>query len=1072
MVRPTVFLTTACLLISGAKIRAQVSVDYLPAIKNEADFDLLAKSAERAGEVERTAKFLLPARADPGLLPPLFQNVNLYKLHQEFLTKVFPDRFPALSVEQYLDLIERRATRRYFAGTLARYRTPLGTFYGFAVITQTQDDELLTPEETRLIYTALQAVFKLTPLYYAPESQPAKLLAKDWKDPGFPVYLGSGTDAKYQGYTLSVGYGRVRLLTLDAFDEANDSGRITWQDILVLERAPTDIEGVVSGVITGESQGELSHVSIRTARRNTPNAYLAGALDVFRPLEGKLVRLEVGATEYSAVEATLEAAETWWKEHRPKLSEEPRLDRDYAKLDSVAEMDLSPSPSPPEARFGGKATNFARLQRILTGSFERYKSPAFAVPMHYYLEFIRTNKTESPVRPGFRVTYEEYLKELLAGEDFKSDSVVRFEALRKLRSEMEGEGVVDSRLVKSLVTRIEEVFGSKDAPVRFRSSSNVEDALEFNGAGLYDSTTACAADEVDNDDEGPSLCDENQPKERRITRALKRVWASLWTFRAFEERDFYGIPPELCAMGVFVSSAYLNEKANGVAFTGNPANARDRRYVVTAQSGEESVVSPEPGKLAEKDVLEIENGLVARIDRVQRSTLVAPGENVISDEILKDLGSLLALIDKSLPVELAGHERSEVLFDAEFKVEADGSLAIKQVRPFLVSEASPRGPTFELEVPLNTVTCGAFLDGRDPRREYEVKSQLRFVAGKHQLPSDVPSFQISLFEEVLFGPEKQKLTSLRPGRFRLGTQADGRGNVTYRYEYEEGFALSDGAELVVQLSLLDFEVRQGEAPELKKTLDEAYLSDRLVLLGVPGGDRNRLVRYSSCSYERIPLWHGRVDLDGGDTVSFEERFEVPLAGSGPASLVGAEVTIGGVKRDVQDYWSLVYAAQHHNVRVKYWILLDPPVPIAGGKNVRVVELFEPESDTHLPAKAAYLDATLQPIARPQVNCWRKALASQPLGSCGFRRGDANSTGSVNLTDVIYLLQHLFTGGPPLSCSDTGDFDDDGSSDLTDAVLILTFLFRGADLSGPPGPYECGPDPTQDDLPECGDGGCL
>ena len=1059
-----IFLCTA-----RSFLQAQAPVDYLSSIKSEAEFDSVAIPSARPGEVKRTTKFLLPAAADAGLLSPLFQNANKYQFHFEFLKEVFPVKFPAFTIEQYLNLIERRSTRKYFAGTLARYEAAIGTFYGFAVITQTQDSELLTLQETKSVFAALQGIFAPTPLYYAPDAQPAKLLAREWRDPGFPIYLGSGTEAKYQGYTLSTGFGRVRLLTLAAFEAANQSGKITWQDILVLERAPSDIEGVVAGVITGEQQGELSHLSIRTARRNTPNAYLQGALDVLRPLEGKLIRLEVGATAYSAVEAKLEDAEKWWLEHRPKLSEAPKLDPEYAKLDPVVEMNLSPLPVPPEARFGGKATNFARLQRILTAPHEKYKAPAFAVPVRYYLEFIRTNMTESLLRPGVRLTYEQCLKELLASSEFKSDSTVRFEKLQKIRGVMEDDGVVDPMLVSNLGGRIEELFGSRQVPVRFRSSSNVEDALEFNGAGLYSSTTACAADDLDFDDDGPSLCDPSQPNERRIARALKRVWSSLWTFRALEERDYYGIPQDLCAMGVLVSKAFLDEKANGVAFTGNPTNARDRRYIVTAQKGEESVVSPEPGKLPEKDVLEIDKGVVTRIDRVQRSTLVPAGENVVSDETLKELGALLALIDRDLPVDLAGHERSEVLFDVEFKVDKGGQLALKQVRPFLVTDSSPRGPVFELDVPANTIACGAFLDGREPRLEYENKSQLRFVTGKHQLPSDVPSFSGRLFEEVLFGPAKVKLTSLRPGRFRVETQSDGRGNVSYQYEYEEIFSFPDGKEVSLELSFLTFEVRQGQPPVLTKTVDEEYLTDQLVLYAVSGGDR--LIRYSSCIYEGIPLWHGRADLEGGDTVLFEERFHLPLAGSGPANIMFAEVSIGGARREVRDYWSLAYAAQHHNVHVKYWIVLEPPLSLGNGKDVHVIEVFEPEYDTGVPAKAAYLDAAFRPIARPVVGCWKKALSTNPLGVCGFRRGDTNSSGTVNLTDAIYLLQHLFTGGLPLSCADTGDFDDDGIMDLTDAVLILTFLFRGADLSGPPGPYDCGTDPIEDTLADCIDGGC-
>ncbi len=1059
------------LALTAPALPQPAPVDYLAAIRTAADFELVSLASQLGGEIERTTKFLLPASSDPELLGPLFQNVNTYRLHIELLRAVFPERFPNLTEEEYQALVERRATRKYFAGILSRLLTPLGVIYGFSVFTEELSEaELLRKEEVKGIYEALLRVFDLGPLYYAPESLPARLAARDWQDPGFPVYLGGAVESKYQAYTRAVGYGRVRILTLEAFDAANDSGRITWQDVLVLARAPRDIEGVVAGVITAEPQGELSHIAIRTARRGTPNAFLADALEAFKPLEGRLVRLEVGAAEYSAVAAPLEDAERWWVEHRPRLSETPAIDADYAGLDALEEMDLSGASGPPEARFGGKATNFARLQRILTGPFERYRERAFGIPMRHYLEFLRANRIESALRPGPRVTFEKYLAEIHASGEIQSDPERRFEALRRFREEAEESGVVDSDLVAQLARRIDQVFGSTEVPVRLRSSSNVEDSLEFNGAGLYESTSACAADDLDDDGAGPSRCDPDQEKERRIARALRRVWSSLWTFRAYEERSYYQIPQEKAAMAVLVSSAFRDEKANGVAFTGNPSNIRDRRYVVTAQAGEESVVSPDPDKTAEKDLLEVENGAVKRIERAQRSSLVPAGEHVLSEAVLKELGAFLWHVDRNFPVDLAGHRRDEVLLDLEFKLEADGTLAVKQTRPFLVTGTAPDGPTFELEVPAGTVACGVFVDGRDPRGEHEAKSQVRFVAGMHALPAHSPVFEESLIGEVLFGPGRVRATSLAPGRFRLVTRAQGNGDVSYGFSYEETFALPGGTDFSLEILNLDFDVRRGVPPALRKTLDEAFLTDRLVMVGVPGGDRSRLVRYASCSYETLPLWDGLAEMAGGDVVRFEERFRVPEAGSGPANLMAAAVTLGGVERDVRDYWELVYAAQHHNVRVKYWILLDPPIPVAGVGEVHVVELSEPQADRGLPAQAAYLAPSFEALLRPAVVCYQKRPAGQLTG-CGFRRGDASSSGRVDLTDAVFTLLHLVARGPAPPCEDAADFNDDGVVEITDAILVLTFLFRGVDLSAPPGPFDCGPDPTGDALDDCRDETC-
>ena len=89
----------------------------------------------------------------------------------------------------------------------------------------------------------------------------------------------------------------------------------------------------------------------------------------------------------------------------------------------------------------------------------------------------------------------------------------------------------------------------------------------------------------------------------------------------------------------------------------------------------------------------------------------------------------------------------------------------------------------------------------------------------------------------------------------------------------------------------------------------------------------------------------------------------------------------------------------------------------------------------------------------------------------FRRGDANQDGTVGLTDAVTVLQHLFAAGEALACEDAADTDDNGALNLADPVRILAFLFNSGASPAPPGPLECGEDPTEDELREC-EGECL
>jgi hypothetical protein len=91
------------------------------------------------------------------------------------------------------------------------------------------------------------------------------------------------------------------------------------------------------------------------------------------------------------------------------------------------------------------------------------------------------------------------------------------------------------------------------------------------------------------------------------------------------------------------------------------------------------------------------------------------------------------------------------------------------------------------------------------------------------------------------------------------------------------------------------------------------------------------------------------------------------------------------------------------------------------------------------------------------------------GDPKFVRGDANSSGEVNLTDGIVVLNHLFRGFP-IECKDAGDANDDGSLNLTDGVRIFVWLFRGGPDFPPPtpdlpsySPSRCELDPTADGL---------
>jgi len=62
---------------------------------------------------------------------------------------------------------------------------------------------------------------------------------------------------------------------------------------------------------------------------------------------------------------------------------------------------------------------------------------------------------------------------------------------------------------------------------------------------------------------------------------------------------------------------------------------------------------------------------------------------------------------------------------------------------------------------------------------------------------------------------------------------------------------------------------------------------------------------------------------------------------------------------------------------------------------------------------------------------------------GFYRGDVNKNGMLSVSDVIYLINYLFKGGPePIEFVDQGDVNCDEQVNVSDVVYIINYLFKG------------------------------
>lgn len=58
------------------------------------------------------------------------------------------------------------------------------------------------------------------------------------------------------------------------------------------------------------------------------------------------------------------------------------------------------------------------------------------------------------------------------------------------------------------------------------------------------------------------------------------------------------------------------------------------------------------------------------------------------------------------------------------------------------------------------------------------------------------------------------------------------------------------------------------------------------------------------------------------------------------------------------------------------------------------------------------------------------------------RGDANSDGKISVSDVVYLINYLFKGGPAPVPIESADANCDGKPSVSDVVYLINYLFKG------------------------------
>ena len=618
--------------------RSYDQLDYFHELIAPEAFDMVSSNPSKThmGEVS-SVKIIYDASED--LM--YYMNSKVFSSHYYF----------ALTVMDYLGSQWTFNHTQYIAGP-ARYLYPvtLNYYKGLDIYTlEFFSGDEATCEEVNRVFDKIQSTSFIGDKLYFYSTNDFWSICND-----MPVITANELfeGQNYQALNLAEGYGYLRKVGMEDLDDTY----LNRHDIVVLNGIPIDIS-VVAGIITTEFQTPLSHINVLSHNRGTPNMALRDAwtnpkLD---SLFGRLVCLRVESDSFTIRSASYEEAQSFWQEHEPQdtifLDRDEQtqglVDLDHADLDDVSLI-------------GGKAANFAEL----LNAFEEISADApvpeeyFAIPFYYYVNHITEH--------GLDV----FISGMLDDPDFYTDSEFRQEKLSILR-----DSIISSPLEEELLTLVLDKLNTSEhfASFRFRSSTNAEDLEGFNGAGLYASYTGRPEDE-----------------ERPVDEAIKKVWASLWNFRAFEERDYFRIAHESCAMGILVHRSFPDEDANGVAITKNLYNA-NHGFIINVQFGEHSIIDPEPGVLHDQIILyttSISGEDPFTCEYICHSNI--PGyeqQTVMTEEELFTLGDFLETIKHFFfeDVYTCGCNYLDFGLDVEFKVDSELSprrIYIKQVRPY------------------------------------------------------------------------------------------------------------------------------------------------------------------------------------------------------------------------------------------------------------------------------------------------------------------------------------------------------------------------------------------------------
>ncbi|MCY7376257.1 MAG: hypothetical protein LH472_09840 [Pyrinomonadaceae bacterium] len=487
---------------------------FLPKVESRKEFDKIARTYHQNTPYALPHAMFIIDRRFKNKI--YFVNSQKYKFHKDFLLA----NYLVARGEDVFTPIYINQNRRYIVGTIA-FQKPVEKF-----TFELWEGDLANSDLIKLAYDTINKTF-FEPVAYKPNS-----IRQDDATAKLGINRVSADEIqKNQEYlALNTGkaVGRVHII-----EKLDDTVEIGSNEIVILKELPISLPQV-RGIIIAKPSTPLSHVNILARGWGIPNVYIKDADKLFKELDTYVIEFDATLTDYKYKRADLETVKQKFVD--PEQAVAPS-DLKVTKLASLREMRAKDS-----IIYGGKSAN---LGEMINAKNPNIVVPGgFTVPFYWYDKFMREN--------GFNDKIDFLMNDL----DFVHNPRTRRQKLEEFRGEIQN-AKFDEQLKAEVISRWKVEL--KGQGVFVRSSSNAEDLPNFSGAGLYSSVANVKTDE-------------------KVIEAVKKVWASLWNFEAYEARVRNYVNQREVFMSALIQVG-LNMDSGGVLITKDPFDPENKNAV-------------------------------------------------------------------------------------------------------------------------------------------------------------------------------------------------------------------------------------------------------------------------------------------------------------------------------------------------------------------------------------------------------------------------------------------------------------------------------------------------------------